>query len=113
MKVNTQQDESGLSRGQLLGRISSMLDAEPPYISLFFTKPELAVILSQLEGYKRPKAIALEGERPAKQRAPCEADTQYRKRMSAYIELNTDIKIEGLSYIMARFYDDVADFLGL
>ena len=60
-----------------------------------------------------PNSFKLKGERPPKKASPCEYKTSYRKNMSEFIELNTGIRIHADSMVVARFYDLIADYLGL
>ena len=66
-----------------------------------------------LDSHPDRKIKEIIGERPEKKMQPSEADSRYRRRMTKYIRDNTGIGLPVSSLIPARFYDCVADSLGL
>ena len=103
------------SRPQILHEISNILDAEPPFTTrnVTLSERELQKTFDQLRGFKRSKRFKPKGERPKRHTCPSEATTNYRRKMSRYIRSNAGVSIPGTSLVSARFYDNVADYLGL
>jgi hypothetical protein len=101
-----------LTKKRLLEKISSKFGIKHLYTTsdVDLNKKELMLILN-LERSEKPDIIT--GERPERKKRPSEGITFYREQMSSYIFSNTGIHVPPRSTIVARFYDDVADFLGL
>jgi len=94
--------------------ISDLIGADPPfnYTNLNFNNNELERILNQLKDWEIKDFDPI-GDRPERKKKASEFLTGYRQKISEYIKLNTGIEIPVNASIGARFYDLVADYLGL
>ena len=100
---------------ELLKEFSKIIDKPIGYIQI--RRDTLNSIVEQLGNYiiSFGKPTKIIGERPERLKNPSETKTHYRKELSDYIVTNTNEKIllPIDSTIPARFYDMIADCLGL
>jgi len=101
---------------EILTKISELTRAIPSFTgdTAPFPKSHLELILTQLKEYDESGNLEpLKGTRPERKLSPSEETSKYRARLAIYIKENTGIKIPVNSTVVARFYDSIADYLGL
>ncbi|MBW2996692.1 hypothetical protein KY332_05340 [Candidatus Woesearchaeota archaeon] len=98
---------------ELIKEISGIIGVKLPKYQIGLEQGQLENILYQLRDYKIPDMVKPKGDRPERLGAPSEKRTDYRQKLADYIELNTKITLPVNSTVPARFYDSIADYLGL
>ena len=96
-------------------RFNELTSADPPLLpnTITVARDELTRIIEQLEEFKRPADFKPEGEKPKRMDGANEKATRYRERLAEYIKINTGIVIPVRSTINTRFYNLIAEYLGL
>lgn len=102
---------------QSLIDISKLLRISPPLrpCNIPISVSELERILDGIKNWKKPKNYKPIGEPPQINNCPSESKTGYRRKISEFVELNTDgnIKLPVMPGIPSIFYNQVLKKLKL
>jgi len=99
----------------VLREISGLVRVEPTFSTsnVCLGIGEASELLEKLRVYQKPDNFVLVSERPTGEDLSRRGRFQYKKNMSEFIVANTGILIPGRPAISPRFYESIADFLGL